>query len=116
MYILYTTWKGSMAIATPISLGLSWPRILCSPRDLGSGELAIDPLKPRCIYPSCDGKRKSEQTQPNQTTVFLIYPKQAIIPNPEEKNNTFLKEENLSKPNPGMISLAKTGEFSTKCR
>jgi len=21
----YTTWKGSMAIATPISLGLSWP-------------------------------------------------------------------------------------------
>ena len=25
----YTTWKGSMAIATPISLGLSWPLTNC---------------------------------------------------------------------------------------
>ena len=29
-----TTWKGSMAIATPISLGCSWPRIL-NPPNLG---------------------------------------------------------------------------------
>ena len=44
--ILYTTWKGSMAIATPISIGLSWP-LYKSPPNLG---VASHLLSPWCTW------------------------------------------------------------------
>ena len=66
--LLYTTWKGSMAIATPISLSLSWPRAPNPP----FGGWAIYPSTFTTVYPFfLLLKRNACVTCPNLAQIWI---------------------------------------------